>query len=152
MVGPVPYWLAGYTLRAYHASQAWVQSMVHTSKLCPTDMCQWGMGLLLYPNDICQWGMGQQAHAPLTRVIWNTSQSGTLHRACESQGTCPFLTHPPKHIMTWYTEGTMHPGVQHVSTHLCMDWCVQNESEMRRDRNNFHCSTRALVGCGTMAT
>ncbi len=78
--GPMPHWLASCTLRAYHASQAQVQSMGHGSTPCPIDMCQWGMGLPPCPNDMCQWGMGQQARAPLTHVIWNTSQSGTLHR------------------------------------------------------------------------
>ncbi len=76
----VPHWLAGSPLRAYHASRARVQSMGHGSTLCPINTCQWGMGLLPCPIDTCQWGMGQQARARLTRVIWNTSQSGTLHR------------------------------------------------------------------------
>ncbi len=64
------HWLAGSPLRAYHTSRARVQSMGHGSTLCPIDTCQWGMGLL--------------AHAPLTRVIWNTSQSGMLHRSSAS--------------------------------------------------------------------
>ena len=78
---PVPRKLAGCTLRAYHASWARVQSIRHGSTPYPIDMCQWGMGLPPCPNDMCQWGMGQQARAPLTRVIWSTSQSGTLHWA-----------------------------------------------------------------------
>ncbi len=48
---------------------------------CLNDTCHWGMGLPACPNGMCQRGMGQQARAPLTRVIWNTSQWSTLHRA-----------------------------------------------------------------------
>ncbi len=76
----MPDWLAGSPLRAYHASRARVQSMGHSSTLCLIDTCQGGRGLPPCPNDTCQWGMGQQACARLTCVIWNTSQSGTLHR------------------------------------------------------------------------
>ncbi len=38
------------------------------------------MGLPACPNGMCQRGIGQQARAPLTRVIWNTCQWGTIHR------------------------------------------------------------------------
>ena len=47
--------------------------------VCPIDTCHWGMGQPVCPTDRCQWGMGQQARAPLTHVIWNTCQWGTLH-------------------------------------------------------------------------
>ncbi len=84
----MPHWLAGSPLRAYHASRARVQSMGHGSTPCPIDMCQWGMGLPPCLIDTCQWGMGQQARARLTRVIWNTSQSGMLHWCEDSRVLC----------------------------------------------------------------
>ncbi len=79
--------------------------------VCPIDTGHWGMGLPACPNGMCQWGTGllTRARAPLTHVIWNTCQWGTLHRS--SAGRCPFGVHPspiavrvktePKKLWRW---------------------------------------------------
>ncbi len=71
----MPHWLAGCTLRAYHASRARVQSMGHGSTPCPIDTCQWGMGLPPCPNDTCQLEHKSIGHATpvcaLRASIWH---------------------------------------------------------------------------------